>query len=82
MLNIKAGELYRADFIEGSCTPSILEQVEQRIKSGVVNVPLSPTPSTPPKPLEFDSSQQGYSVPFLCTTQPDSIACQKAGGSK
>jgi uncharacterized repeat protein (TIGR01451 family) len=83
LMNIKAGELYRADFIEGSCTPSILEQVEQRIKSGVINVPLLPnTPSVPPKPLEFDSSQQGYSNPFLCTTQPDSIECRQAGGSK
>ena len=81
MMNIKAGELYRADFIEGSCTPSILEQVNQRIKLGSVTSSSSAS-STPPKPLEFDSSQQGYSIPFLCTTQPDSIECKKAGGSK
>jgi hypothetical protein len=78
LMNIKAGELYRADFIEGSCTPSILEQVNQRIKPGSVTSPVS----APPKPIEFDSSQQGYSIPFLCTTQPDSIECKKAGGSK
>jgi uncharacterized repeat protein (TIGR01451 family) len=82
MLNIKAGELYRADFVEGSCTPSILEQVEQRIKSGVTSVPASSVQSDPPKPMEFDSSKQGYSVPFLCTTQPDSIECRNAGGVK
>jgi uncharacterized repeat protein (TIGR01451 family) len=81
MMNVKAGELYRADFIEGSCTPSILEQVNQRIKFGSV-MPSPSASSTPPKPLEFDSSQQGYSIPFLCTTQPDSIECKKAGGSK
>ena len=81
LMNIKAGELYRADFIEGSCTPSILEQVNQRIKPGSVTSSSSAS-STPPKPLEFDSSQQGYSIPFLCTTQPDSIECKKAGGSK
>jgi uncharacterized repeat protein (TIGR01451 family) len=79
MMNIKAGELYRADFAEGTCTPSILEQVNQRIKSGAV-VPA--TQPAPPKPMEFDSSQQGYSIPFLCTTQPDSIECKQAGGSK
>jgi uncharacterized repeat protein (TIGR01451 family) len=81
LMNIKAGELYRADFIEGSCTPSILEQVNQRIKLGLVT-PSSSLSSVPPKPLEFDSSQQGYSIPFLCTTQPDSIECKQAGGSK
>jgi hypothetical protein len=81
MMNIKAGELYRADFAEGSCTPNILEQVNQRIKYGSVGSSSS-TPSKPLKPLEFDSSQQGYSIPFLCTTQPDSIDCKKAGDSK
>ena len=79
LMNIKAGELYRADFIEGSCTPSILEQVNQRIKTGAVAMPVT---VSPPKPIEFDSSQQGYSIPFLCTTQPDSIECKQAGGSK
>ena len=79
LMNIKAGELYRADFIEGSCTPSILEQVNQRIKTGAVAMPVTVSPL---KPIEFDSSQQGYSIPFLCTTQPDSIECKQAGGSK
>jgi uncharacterized repeat protein (TIGR01451 family) len=81
MMNIKAGELHRADFIEGSCTPSILEQVNQRIKLGSVT-PSASASSTQPNPLEFDSSLQGYSIPFLCTTQPDSIECKNAGGSK
>ena len=79
LMNIKAGELYRADFIEGSCTPNILEQVNQRIKTGAVNVPVT---VSPPKPVDFDSSQQGYSIPFLCTTQPDSIECRNAGSVK
>jgi hypothetical protein len=30
MIDLRSSELHRADFIEGSCTPSILRQVEER----------------------------------------------------
>ena len=80
LMNPKAGELYRADFAESTCKPSVLEEVKERIKTGVVKVPAT---VSPPKPVEFDSSQQqGYSKPFLCTTNPDSLECRNAGGAK
>ena len=55
LMNIKAGELYRADFGEASCTPSIIQETQQRIKNGG----FSDSPkATQGKQLEFDSKQQ------------------------
>ena len=80
LMNPKAGELYRADFAESTCKPAILDEVKERIKTGVVKLPMTISPS---KPVAFDSSQQpGYSRPFLCTTNPNSLECRNAGGVK
>ena len=66
LLNPKAGELYRADFIESSCYPKILEQVEQRKKnaSGVVSVPLKQVGQDKPG-IVFDSKEQELLHPSL-----------------
>lgn len=83
MLNIKAGELYRADFIESSCYPKILEQVEQRRQSGAssVTVPLKQVGQDKPG-IVFDSKEQELLHPSLCTTNPGASACANAGGVK
>ena len=66
LMNPKAGELYRADFIESSCYPKILEQVEQRKKnaSGVVSVPLKQVGQDKPG-IVFDSKEQELLHPSL-----------------
>ncbi|MFO1245388.1 MAG: SdrD B-like domain-containing protein [Ramlibacter sp.] len=38
-VEMKGGELHRADFIEGSCSPEVLEQVKARRAQGGVNLP-------------------------------------------
>ncbi|MCW5654862.1 SdrD B-like domain-containing protein [Hydrogenophaga sp.] len=47
-LDLKFGELHRADFIEGSCSPEVLEQVEKRRRVGQIVSPLVDPPSPPP----------------------------------
>ena len=37
-VDLKNGEMQRADFIEGSCTPEIIEQVENRINGSGPNI--------------------------------------------
>jgi uncharacterized repeat protein (TIGR01451 family) len=66
MMNIKSGELHRADFIESSCYPKILEQVEQRRKNsaGIVNVPLIQKGQDKPG-IVFDSKEQELLAPAL-----------------
>ncbi len=38
-VDLKGGELGRADFIEGSCSPEVLDQVKARRAQGAVNAP-------------------------------------------
>ncbi len=52
-LDIRNGELHRADFIEGSCSNTVLEQVKARRTQGEVVVPQSET--RPGAVLRFDS---------------------------
>ncbi len=60
-LDLKNGELHRADFIEGSCSNTVLEQVKARRAQGEVRAPETEKPSGPA--LRFDSKpkspQQG-----------------------
>jgi uncharacterized repeat protein (TIGR01451 family) len=66
LMNPKAGELYRADFIESSCYPKILEQVEQRKQNGAgaVTVPLKQVGQDKPG-IVFDSKEQELLHPSL-----------------
>ncbi len=52
-LDLRNGELHRADFIEGSCANTVLEQVKARRTQGEVVVPQQET--RPGAVLRFDS---------------------------
>ncbi len=51
-LDLKNGELHRADFIEGSCSNPLLEQVKARRTQGEVRAPETETGQSP---LRFES---------------------------
>ena len=51
-LDLKNGELHRADFIEGSCANPVLEQVRARRSQGEVRAPETEAGQSP---LRFDS---------------------------
>lgn len=48
-LDLKFGELHRADFIEGSCSREVLDQVFERRRTGQVVAPLVDPPIAPPR---------------------------------
>ncbi|MFO1191489.1 MAG: SdrD B-like domain-containing protein [Rhodoferax sp.] len=55
-LDLRNGELHRADFIEGGCAAPVLEQVKARRRQGEVVVPrVEKPPSTGGPPLRFES---------------------------
>ena len=83
MMNIKAGELYRADFNESSCTPAIMKEVEQRRLKGVIStIPVSDGLKAPPVVQVFDSKVQELTRPPICDTNPTASVCTTAGGAK
>jgi uncharacterized repeat protein (TIGR01451 family) len=47
-LDLKFGELHRADFIEGSCSPAVRESVDTRRRTGQVTTPLVDPPGSAP----------------------------------
>jgi len=57
-LDIKNGELHRADFIEGSCSNAVLEQVKARRTQGEVRSIETEKPDEPA--LRFISKPLGY----------------------
>jgi uncharacterized repeat protein (TIGR01451 family) len=56
-LDLKNGELHRADFIEGSCSNTVLEQVKARRAQGEVSAPEAERRGQPA--LRFDSKAHG-----------------------
>ena len=56
-LDLKNGELHRADFIEGSCSNTVLEQVKARRAQGEVRAPETEKSGSPA--LRFDSKAHG-----------------------
>ena len=56
-LDLKNGELHRADFIEGSCSNTVLEQVKARRTQGEVRAPEAERAGAPA--LRFDSKAHG-----------------------
>jgi large repetitive protein len=61
-LDLKGGELHRADFIEGSCSNQVLEQVKARRTSGEVRAPENERRGRGPLKFEgrsADFPQQG-----------------------
>jgi uncharacterized repeat protein (TIGR01451 family) len=63
-LDLKNGELHRADFVEGSCSNTVLEQVKARRAQGEVRAPEVEKKGGPA--LRFDSKAHGKST----TTSP------------
>ena len=62
-LDLKFGELHRADFVEGSCSPEVRESVEQRRRRGQVTAPVvdppgSTKPPAAPQPRVFRSGDR------------------------
>lgn len=57
-LDLKNGELYRADFIEGSCSNTVLEQVKARRAQGEVRAPE--TEKKGGQPLRFESKPRTW----------------------
>ena len=59
-LDLRNGELHRADFVEGSCAAPVVEQVQQRRRKGEVVVPQveKKPPATGGPPLRFESKPQ------------------------
>ncbi len=56
-LDLKNGELHRADFVEGSCSNTVLEQVKARRAQGEVRAPETEKKGGPA--LRFDSKAHG-----------------------
>ena len=56
-LDLKNGELHRADFVEGSCSNSVLDQVKARRAQGEVRAPETERAKAPA--LRFDSKAHG-----------------------
>jgi hypothetical protein len=57
-IDLKGGELYRADFIEGSCSNTVLEQVKARRSQGEVRSPEKERKGGPP--LQFEGKAPNY----------------------
>jgi uncharacterized repeat protein (TIGR01451 family) len=58
-VDLKRGELHRADFLEQSCFPKVIEQVEQRRRLGPIYVPHKQTGKDDPWGIRFNSDQHG-----------------------
>ncbi len=56
-IDLKKGELHRADFLEQSCFPKVLEQVNQRRRLGPVYVPQQQEGKDEPWGIQFNSDQ-------------------------
>ena len=59
-LDLKNGELHRADFVEGSCSNTVLDQVKARRAQGEVRAPETERAGRPA--LRFDSKSAGKDV--------------------
>jgi large repetitive protein len=56
-LDLKNGELHRADFREESCTPDILRQVQMRRTTGALHEPSTQNEANASKGVHFNSEQ-------------------------
>lgn len=83
-LDIKNGELHRADFIEGSCSNPVLEQVKARRAQGEVRsieTEKSEGPALRFKSKPFGYPQQGTDSANQPLVQPRSTGVQTQGAS-
>ncbi|MBS7805971.1 SdrD B-like domain-containing protein, partial [Variovorax sp. PCZ-1] len=75
-VDLKGGEMARADFIEGSCSPEVLDQVKARRAQGNI---LAPEKETPPD-LKIDNRPLQIEQQILPSLRPESPAPGNAGG--
>jgi large repetitive protein len=75
-VDLKGGELARADFIEGSCSPEVLDQVKARRAQGGI---LAPEKETPPD-LKIDNRPLQIEQQILPSLRPESPVPGNAGG--
>ena len=75
-LDLKNGELHRADFVEGSCTPNVIEQVKARRAQGEIRSVETEKKSLPA--LKFDSSSNAKGP----KPRVDPVLDDKSGGAK
>jgi large repetitive protein len=76
-VDLKGGELFRADFIEGSCSPDVLDQVKARRALGNVLVPEKEV--TPD--LTMKDTKQAP-LPILPSLRPEFNPAQTNSGGK
>lgn len=74
-LDLKNGELHRADFIEGNCSNTVLDQVKARRAQGEVRAPETERAGQPA--LRFDSKAHGLDA-FSSPAQGTDGANQQA----
>ena len=74
-VDLKGGEMARADFIEGSCSPEVMDQVKARRAQGAVVVPEMEKG----KPLKNDNLP---GQPQQILPQPRQADAPVAGGAK
>jgi large repetitive protein len=80
-VDLKGGELARADFIEGSCTPEVLDQVKARRAQGGVLVPekeVRPDLKIDNRPIDV----QQQILPSLRPPAPASSGAVAPGGAR
>ena len=75
-VDLKGGELARADFIEGSCSPDVLDQVKARRAQADVLAPQKETDSD----LKIDNRPVQIEQQILPSLRPESPALGNAGG--
>jgi large repetitive protein len=76
-VDLKGGELSRADFIEGSCSPEVLDQVKARRAQAAV---LAPEKETPPD-LKIDNRPVQIEQQILPSLRPESQPPSPAPGN-
>jgi large repetitive protein len=75
-VDLKGGELARADFIEGSCSPDVLDQVKARRALGGVLAPEKEIPAD----LKIDNRPLQIEQQILPSLRPESPVSGNAGG--
>ena len=77
-VDLKGGELARADFIEGSCSPEVLDQVKARRAQGGVSAPDVERVA----PLTIDNRLNGTAQQILPATRQPNVAPINGQGVK
>lgn len=80
-LDLKNGELHRADFIEGACSNTVLEQVKARRAQGEVRSVETETPASSP-PLRWQSKPPGAPQQATESANQPLVQPREEGGAR